>query len=132
MAQSLPVLYLIDDDHIYHSITEMLMERVSNPHILRTFLNGREAIDEIMSAESPNLPDHILLDINMPVMNGWDFLDELEPLYEKMGKKPKVTMLSSSSLEQDVNRALDYENVKQFITKPVTIEHLESITSGQE
>ena len=134
VQQPLPNIYLIDDDHIYHSITEMLLERVSPPHSLVAFYNGHDALDLIQrnQDDQESLPNVILLDINMPVADGWDFLDGLKPLYQRLKIKPKICMMSSSSLEQDTNRAMNYHNVVGFITKPITIDHLDSLLNGQE
>lgn len=131
MANQSPIIYLIDDDHIYHSIIDMLLERVPHPYVLRTFFNGQEAIDELLNQKNnvDELPNIILLDISMPIMNGWAFLEELKPLFASLARKPIISMMSSSSLDEDVSRALNYENVNEFITKPITIDHLEKLTS---
>lgn len=129
MTKANPIIYLIDDDHIYHSITEMLLERVTPRHQLMTFYNGSEAIQQLRNDlnDALKLPKIILLDINMPISDGWNFLDELKPIYDLLAIKPKISMMSSSSLERDIERAMSYNNVVGFITKPVTIDHLQNI-----
>ena len=109
----------------------MLIERASKPHCFKAFYNGQEALNEIMShlGNPEKLPELILLDINMPVMNGWDFLDELEKIKKDIPKIPRVSMMTSSSLDNDMARALNYSNVKEFITKPLTMQQLEELTS---
>lgn len=126
-----PIVYLIDDDDIYHSITAMLLSRISRRVDFRGFSQGRAAMDELERYKSDpnNLPDLILLDINMPIMNGWEFLSEFSHVYNSLSKKPKISMMSSSSLEEDVNRALNDKNVNEFVTKPITIEKLEVLTA---
>lgn len=91
---------------------------------LLVFHNGLEAINYIKpvleSAES--LPDVILLDLNMPVMDGWQFLDEFVKL--KLSKKITLYIVSSSIDEADHEKALSYEAVSHFYIKPISKENL--------
>ncbi len=124
------VVFLIDDDIIYQSITSMLIERVFKPIDFYPYNNGQEAL-EVIKSNSQNhdlLPSLILLDINMPIMDGWKFLDELSVMLPDMVKQPRISMMSSSSLEEDVNRAMNFTPVVEFVTKPLTIEHLQRLT----
>lgn len=125
-----PIIYLIDDDFIYQSITGMLVERIFKPLDFVSFNNGQEALDLIKENQDvkESLPNLILLDINMPIMNGWDFLNELSDMLPHLAKKPKISMMSSSSLEEDVNKAMKYPSVVEFVTKPLTLDHLQKLT----
>ncbi len=125
-----PIIYLIDDDFIYHSITEMLLERASKPCELKSFNNGREALEQLRqdSKNPESMPDLILLDINMPVMNGWDFLSEFNLLASTLPKQPRINMMTSSSLDSDLERAMQFKNVEGFVTKPITLDQLENLT----
>lgn len=126
-----PIVYLVDDDAIYHSITEMLLARISRPVQFKGFNQGRDAMNQLLKdKDTPQeLPDLILLDINMPVMNGWEFLNEFSSVGDSLSKKPKISMMSSSSLQDDISRALTDKNVMDFVTKPITIEKLEGLTA---
>ncbi|MEQ8534886.1 MAG: response regulator, partial [Imperialibacter sp.] len=78
---------------------------------------------------SDELPDVILLDINMPVMDGWQFLDEFVKIKPLIKKKITIYMVSSSIDEADLERAKTYEEVSDFIVKPVKAEDLEKMLS---
>jgi len=70
------------------------------------------------------LPDYILLDINMPIMNGWEFLDEYTRLNIDPSGKSKVFIISSSVFSNDINKARSYPLVKDFISKPLNVDKI--------
>ena len=86
--------------------------------------NGQQAIDYLNEtiAQNKALPRLVLIDINMPVMNGWEFIEA----YETLGIEQKVDMyiLSSSVYENDIEKTKSYQAVKGFISKPLSMERL--------
>jgi CheY-like chemotaxis protein len=72
-------------------------------------------------------PDLIFLDIKMPIMDGFGFLEEFSKLPEIKNNKCSIIMLTSSSDQDDVDRALQHQVVKKFLTKPLKIEMLENL-----
>ncbi len=84
-------------------------------------------LDFLKSAKSDELPEVIFLDIIMPGMDGFQFLDEFEKLDENIRKRCKVVMLSSSDSFKDLNRANKNKLVRKFLNKPLTIEMLSAI-----
>ena len=120
-------ILLVDDDEITNYINSDLITSLEIAEHISVVENGQEALDYIIKAhegkEGYILPDLIFLDINMPVMNGFQFL---ENYYYLMGNKKLttiVTMLTTSLIKDEVERALDMVNVvKGYIEKPLTKE----------
>ena len=118
-------LCVIDDDYIYiFSIKKLLSIYGYKEHLL-VFNNGEEAISNLTSmASTDEMPDVIILDISMPVMDGWDFLHEYEKIKDKLIKDVKIYIVSSSLLIEDINRSKEYEYVADYIKKPISYEDL--------
>jgi CheY-like chemotaxis protein len=115
-------ILLIDDDWITNMINEKLL-RISVVCEINAFVNPEEALDYIKQcahAKPQELPDVIFLDINMPQMDGWEFLTEFEKLPEHVQKKSNVWMLTSSISPDDIEKSKIYESVKDFVSKPLT------------
>jgi CheY-like chemotaxis protein len=128
-AQSVSIL-LVDDDEINNFISVKLIKKTLINTEIKTCLNGRFAIDllqEIQENDPDELPDYILLDINMPIMNGWEFLEE----YEKLGIDPKgkskIYIISSSVFNNDINKAKSYPLVKDFVSKPLSVDKIRDL-----
>ncbi len=123
-------ILLVDDDEINNFISVKLIKKTLLNTDIKTCLNGKYAIDELVEIQNTNpeeLPDYILLDINMPIMNGWEFLDE----YKKLGIDPKgkskIYIISSSVFNNDINKAKSYPLVKDFISKPLSVEKIREV-----
>lgn len=117
-------LLVIDDDDINIFIIKKIVEKTGYEARMVAKTNGQLAIDylkELIGSGQP-LPHLILIDINMPVLNGWEFLES----YEKLGVEKNIDMymLSSSVYENDIEKAKTYKTVKGFISKPLSIERL--------
>ena len=126
-------ILIIDDDEINNFIATKLISRIEPVADVFTCLNGEEGIDFLKSHinEREELPDVILLDINMPVMNGWGFLDTFEKIKDSIvGKKIMINMLSSSVYNDDITKAETYSTVSKFISKPLTIDKIKEIYSS--
>lgn len=117
-------LLVIDDDDINIFIIKKIVEKTGYNVEMVAKTNGQMAIDYINMTLSlqEDLPELILIDINMPVLNGWEFLDAYGQL--NINQKIDMYMLSSSVYENDIEKAKTYQTVKGFISKPLSIERL--------
>lgn len=128
MKQQLGIL-LIDDSFIDRAIVSKNME-ISYPEIpYWAFSSAREALDELMEAGIPDVVDHvlILLDIYMPEMNGFAFVDEFAFLPETVRNRITLFMLSSSIDGGDMENVEKRQLIKRFVSKPLTAVVLRSV-----
>lgn len=122
-------LYVVDDDKIYHFLFKNLLKQ-NNIDINSTFFNnGLDAIEFMLNHnEKDNLPDILLLDINMPIMNGWQFLEEFVKVKNDLSKSPVIYMISSSNNEVDISKAREFNGiVADYFLKPIKREDLNTI-----
>ena len=118
--------YIVDDDSIFVFVLRKLLEKNGNFGKMVDFKNGNDAIDILFSKES-ELPCVILLDLNMPIIDGWQFLDQLED--SALKDQLNVYIMSSSIDRSDIEKSKNYSIVKDFISKPVNADKLEKILS---
>src|SRR5437868_2093303 len=129
MSKKLDLIYIIDDDEIFIKITTRLLQLGGICDNFLVFKNGQEALDYIKPRLENNekLADMILLDINMPVMDGWEFLDVLETVPNS--NKLNINLISSSIDPLDIQKAENYDLIKNFLTKPISVEKLKSFSN---
>lgn len=125
--KKLKTVCVIDDDKMYKLLLLRQLKAFNFCENILTFSNGLEALTYLNSVmASPDLlPDIILLDLNMPVMDGWQFLDEF--VKTRPAKKIKMYVVSSSIDPTDHAKALAYEEVACFYSKPITKRIFEKI-----
>ncbi|PZX55390.1 response regulator receiver domain-containing protein [Algoriphagus ratkowskyi] len=113
-------IVLIDDDPISTFVTEKLISRnVKEPCQFYKYQSARAALLEIYSIR----PNYLFLDLNMPEMTGWDFLDSFNPEQNEA----QIYILSSSVDERDINKASGYSVVKDYLSKPLIKKYIKSI-----
>lgn len=117
-------VFCIDDDIVTLMITRRFLSKVGIEDVL-TAEDGKEAIEFLLNNEL-YVPDFIFLDINMPVMNGWDFLNQFEKHLTKY-QNTKVYIVSSSIDPGDPEKAMSYNSVVGFIPKPLSLETIKDV-----
>jgi CheY-like chemotaxis protein len=129
MKKELKAIMLVDDDQNDNFFHEREIKKI-NPSI--TVIEKTTGLDglEYLKSNKKNkelMPDLIFLDINMPVIDGWDFLEKYKQLDKALQDLVIIIMLSTSGYPEDIERALSYSCVSDYIIKPLTKEKLEGI-----
>lgn len=119
--------FIVDDDVIFKKLLVRIITNKSFCETVKTFENGKEALDfvESIQANKEEMPDVIFLDLNMPVLDGWQFLEDFET--RKLDKKVALFVLSSSIEENDVMQVKSYSCVTGMLVKPLEYEDLEKV-----
>ncbi|WP_299112070.1 response regulator [uncultured Winogradskyella sp.] len=126
--KQIDITCIIDDDPIFVYGTRKIMEMADFSNAFMVYKNGKEALENLkpILKQEKNIPDVILLDINMPIMDGWQFLDEF---IKVKTKKPITIFVVSSSIDpQDIEKAKKYSIVKDYILKPISPDMLTVIS----
>jgi len=120
---------IIDDDNINNFLVRGILKLLTPDSDVVSFTDPELALDHLITLESENFNDLvILLDLNMPVLNGWDVLDKLTAHFG--GKLPSNAILyiaSSSNIEEDITRSKIYEMVTGYLTKPLKKDIIQKI-----
>jgi CheY-like chemotaxis protein len=120
-------ILLIDDDQITNFFNKKLIEKSDVPIDVYTVTSVEEAILFLRDKKNFWVPDVILLDVFMPIKNGWDFLEEFQQEFQNEATTVKLYMLSSSVYSDDITKAKDHYMVKDYISKPLSVHMLEDI-----
>lgn len=123
-------IMLIDDSEIDNMVNAHILSKNNIAKNIIVHSSANDALNYLSKINHNSdflIPDVILLDINMPIMNGFGFLVEFEKFDDSLLNKIKVVMLTSSVDPNDIRRSKEYKTVQSFISKPLSIEHLNSI-----
>jgi CheY-like chemotaxis protein len=117
--------FIIDDDPIFVVLFKKIIEKSERFNKIRNFPDGQFAIEELlkMNSEGGSMPDIIFLDLNMPNIDGWQFLDAIEKYSFK--EKLNIYIVSSSIDTFEIEKAKQYQSVKNFISKPIALDFFE-------
>lgn len=143
MKRKLTGVLLIDDDDTTNFLNQRLLDRMKVTDHIRTFVNGKQAFDYLYNVSNNNYetesenyfkPELIFLDINMPVMDGFEMLDLYERLSPDFRKNIIMAVLTTSTHPQDTDNSRKYN--AEYLTKPLTVEKVNALLSryfvGQE
>lgn len=125
---------VIDDDEFNNKICTVTLEKIDKNANIKTFLSPVEGFAHVVTEYSRT--DHkenavLFLDINMPVMNGWEFLERFEELDPAIKNRVKIYILSSSVDKRDIEKAKANKNIVHYLIKPLTKETIRLITYSQ-
>ncbi len=117
---------LVDDDSIYQFIARKTLDATGLTNKIDVCSNGEEAYRflENLPKDEALLPDVILLDVNMPVMNGWEFLHAFKNLKSPYVKDIPIFLVTSSVNDADINYSQQFSNVQDYIVKPLVKDKL--------
>lgn len=114
-------IWLIDDDEITNVINKKTLAIHFSQYEVVIFDSPLDALEKLMNGEAT--PHCILLDINMPIIDGWEFLQ----MMQQQNLKNSVIMLTSSFYKEDMVQASAYKNVRHFMTKPINVKELSKV-----
>ena len=131
MGQKVELACIIDDDKIYVNLVKKIIEIKHLSENLLIFKNGLEALEYfkviLTNMSEEKLPDIIFLDLNMPVMDGWEFLGEFIKIKNNFDKKITLYVVSSSIDPRDLERAKSFNMVTDYLIKPIELKKFEQI-----
>jgi CheY-like chemotaxis protein len=119
-------IWVVDDDAIYQIIVKKIIEKSAAFSSVSTFQDGDIAINSLKNTIEHNkaLPDVILLDINMPQMDGWEFMKEMSLIKSQLQKKIAIYIVSSSIANEDKEKSKTFPDILGYLSKPVVLNDL--------
>lgn len=125
----LDIAFIVDDDPIHQFGMKVLLKKVKFSNEVLVFHNGQEAIDALMGLldRGEKLPSVIFLDLNMPIKDGWGFLDDFVKIPHQNREKVTIYVVSSSINPSDQEKAKNYEVVSNYIVKPIAESQLTKV-----
>lgn len=126
MLRKRPLIGILDDDKIYQFTLTRVINDTKQAERIITFSDGEKAIQYLTDnkATNENIPDVIFLDVKMPVMDGWQFIEEYASIKTEIKKKVVIFMWSSSVNPIDIERASKINEISKYIIKPMKLEEI--------
>ncbi|HQR94582.1 MAG: hypothetical protein B7Y15_07595 [Bacteroidetes bacterium 24-39-8] len=132
--QPIQQVCVIDDDEIYIYLIKKSLAALEIEHAVNSFSNGKEALKGLTSMIDQQLPipEIIFLDINMPIMDGWEFLKAFREIQATLSSKIPIYIISSSIAAEDREKAKHFPEIVGYLSKPVELETLASIIQQED
>ncbi|WP_108804779.1 response regulator [Aquimarina sp. Aq107] len=131
MPQNTKSVCIIDDDNMYINLVSKIIELKKLSENVIVFKNGKEALDFFITSINDDInnriPQVIFLDLNMPIMDGWEFLQEFDKIKDKIEESIDLYVVSSSIDSRDINKAKSIDLVSDYLTKPIKLGDFEKI-----
>ncbi|MDB5264174.1 MAG: response regulator [Adhaeribacter sp.] len=124
--------FIIDDDNISIYLTKHIIQATAFSKDITSFLSAEDALEVMLKDFPANMPEIIFLDLNMPGMNGWEFLEELAPYKTQLSGHCRIYILTSSLNVSDTTKSENYELVCGLIHKTIDQADLEAIMEQLE
>jgi CheY-like chemotaxis protein len=121
MMNKIKNVCIVDDDELFQFVMRQHLERLEMVENIHKFNDGEQALNYIKSniQQPEHLPELILLDVNMPYMDGWQFMREYIQLELPAGVSIKIYILSSSTHENDLQKAKEFPILAGYLVKPI-------------
>jgi CheY-like chemotaxis protein len=129
MAQNKLNFIVIDDSKLDCFIAERIIKNTGKSESIMSFLQAREALEYISNASQHDRHTIILVDIQMPLMNGFEFVEAFEKLPTDITSQYSIYVITSSINDNDLNRVHNYVSVRQFLNKPLNSNSLAILIS---
>jgi CheY-like chemotaxis protein len=122
---------LIDDDEIFVLLTSKFIEGTGLVEHIQTFDNGLDAIEFFSKnwQTASEIPEIMLVDLSMPILDGWQFIEEFAAIKKNINKRIDIYVCTSSISPNDVERAKNISDIVDFLIKPISKEKLAEIAT---
>jgi CheY-like chemotaxis protein len=126
------VICVIDDDNVYQYTITKTLKALNLAKKILVFSDGEQAIQFLVDniAEAAEIPDVIFLDVNMPIMDGWQFLEQYVHIKPRLGKEITIYMVSSSVDPVDLERAKKIKEISDYVIKPVAPDRVQELVTA--
>lgn len=125
--KKIDIVCIVEDDPTHLFITRKYLELSGIVENIMIYKNGKEAYDKLKAIflNSESLPEIILLDLNMPIWDGWQFLEEFNKI--PIEKEIKIYILTSSTSKEDQIKAAEFNLNSNYLIKPISLNEIKSV-----